>query len=171
MNKLPRKPENLVGHYTLLIKTTSKSADDRYHTFNGKFRFYSEDQKQKGKEWVMDRNEIKLGIKDSLGVYIHPDENATFKTGNDELEKHLREYAIQRSETNFHRKGFILVSMTVNEDGSVDPNSLAIFDDMRTSRILGLLKKDEYLMSNWKPAKYNGENVKSEINLTIRVYE
>jgi len=170
-NQLPRKVENLIGHYTLLIKTVSKSADTRYHTFNGKFRFYSENGKQKGKDWIHSQNEVKLGIKDDLGVYIHPDENAVFKTGNTELEKLLRKYSVQRTETNFLRKGFVLVTMIVNEDGTVDPNSLIIFDDMQSRRILNLLKQDESLMTNWIPAKYNGENVKSEVNVSIRVYQ
>jgi len=180
-NQSPTDSENLVGHYTLIIKSIYEAGEIQsneggrdtieYYIFNGKFKFYSENEKLKGKEWVLDQNEIKQGIKDSLGFYLSPDEFAKFKGGDDELRKLLRNYAIQRNETNHLRKGIAVVSMIINDDGSVDPNSLVIHDEMWPKRILSELKADTDLMNNWIPAKYKCKNVKSEVNLPIRVYE
>jgi hypothetical protein len=180
-NQIPNESKNLIGHYTLNIKEDYKAGKflrkegvkdkTTYRTFNGKFKFYNKAEIQHGLNWVKEQNEIRLGIKDSLGIYSMPDEFAKFGKGDIKLKEILSRYSVERSETDFESKIFILVNLVIDENGMINKEDVRILDKMKSNRIVDLIRNDKELMNNWIPAKRNGENVKSEINLTIQVQE
>ncbi len=71
MNDNPFIAELITGHYILQIKEdyfagellSHEGAKDTttFRIFNGKFKTYSENEKQKGREWIINKNEIKNG--------------------------------------------------------------------------------------------------------------
>jgi hypothetical protein len=180
-NPSETETQGLVGHYTLLIREDFKAGQilknegvndtTYYSTFNGKFKVYNDKERSLGLEWVESQNELRFGLKDSLNIYDSPDEFAEYLYGDEELKKLLNKYKVQRSETKLAHKVFISVSVIVDENGKVNPNSMTILDEMNSERILDRLKQDEQLLSSWIPGKRKGKAVKSRMNLTIMVNE
>lgn len=179
MNESPFKSELITGHYTLQIKEhyfageqlRQEGATDTttYRIFNGKFKVYSEKEKEKGREWIVDQNEIKMGIKDSLGIYERPDNFAEFKFGSDSLKALLKEFEIDRTESTEKVKGFITIQMLLDENGRVDKDNMTIREPMKSLKILHRLKTNKALMTEWYPATYKGRPVKSELNLPLKI--
>jgi len=178
MNENPFKSELISGHYTLQIREDYFSGEQlrkegvtdttTYRIFNGKFKVYSEKEKEKGREWIVDQNEIKMGIKDSLGIYKMPDNFAEFKFGSDSLKALLKEFEIDRTESTEKVKGFITIQMLLDENGRVDKESMTIREPMKSLKILHRLKTNKALMTEWYPATYKGKPVKSELNLPLK---
>ena len=175
----PFEEKLITAHYTLQIQEdyhagnllNKKGVKDTtaYRMFHGKFKFYSENEKQKGRKWILDQNEIKIGIKDSLGIYEMPDNFAEFKFGNDSLETILKEYEIDRAKTEVPKKSFITLQLMIDKNGNVDLNRIKIREPMKSLEIIDLVKQDSTLMTNWLPATYEGRPVKSKVNLPIRI--
>jgi len=178
MNENPFKSELIAGHYTLQIREDYFSGEQlrkegvtdttTYRIFNGKFKVYSEKEKEKGREWIVDQNEIKMEIKDSHGIYKMPDNFAEFKFGSDSLKALLKEFEIDRTESTEKVKGFITIQMLLDENGRVDKESMTIREPMKSLKILHRLKTNKALMTEWYPATYKGRPVKSELNLPLK---
>lgn len=89
MSANPFESVLLSGHYTLqireeyvvgeLLRREGFKDTTAWRVFNGKFRVYSEQERERGRDWLIEQNEIKMGIKDSFGIYQMPDEYAAFK--------------------------------------------------------------------------------------------
>jgi len=175
----PFEEKLITAHYTLQIREnyyagkllSKEGVNDTttFRIFNGKFKFYSENEKLKGRDWILDQNEIKMGIKDSLGIYEMPDNYAEFKFGDDSLKAVLKEYEIDRAKTKVPKKSFITLQLIIDENGQVDLNTIKIWEPMKSLELIELVKKDSALMNNWYPAAYKGKPVKSEFNLPIRI--
>ncbi len=181
MNANPFDNKLVTGHYTLqiredyfagqLLKETGRKDTTTYMIFNGKFKIYSDQEIKKGRKWLIDQNEIKYGIKDSLGVYELPDEFAQYKYGDDSLKSMLKQFEVLRSETNVNKRAFVTLLMQVDEKGVVNPESMTILETMKSTILIDRLKQNINLMTNWYPATYKGRPVKSEINLPIPIKE
>lgn len=179
LNDNPFIKASLTGHYTLQIREDFLAGEileehgvndtTTYKVFYGRFKIYSEQEKAKGREWVIDQNEIRMRIKDSLGIYQFPDEHATYKSGKDSLNIHLTQYEIDRSETEIEEMSHVTLYMVIDENGQVDPESMSIPDKMKSNILVERLRQDQKLLSNWNPAIYNGKRVKSDIYLPIRI--
>lgn len=177
----PFTDEHLVGHYTVQIRekyTAGEILKDEgindtttFRVFNGKFKNYSEEEKLKGRDWVIDQNEISQGIKDSSHVYFSPDEFAEHQLGMDSLSRILSEYEIERSATEVEDRAFITLRMIIDERGEVEPGSMTIRESIKMEELLEDLQKRPELMSQWRPAIHNGVPVKSEVYVRIRVKE
>lgn len=169
----------ITAHYTLQIKEeyqpgkllSKEGVKDRTtdRIFNGKFKIYSENEKLKGRDWIVDQNEIRMGIKDSLGVYQLPDGFAEFKFGEDSLKAILRVYEINSAKTKVPKKSFVTLQLIIDENGKVDLNTIKILEPMKSLEIIELVRQNTDLMTNWFPASYKGRPVKSAVNLPIRV--
>jgi hypothetical protein len=175
----PFEEKLITAHYTLQIredyfagKLLSKEGvkdTTSFRIFNGKFKFYSQNEKLKGREWILDQNEIKIGIKDSLGIYEMPDNFAEFKFGDDSLRVILKEFEIDRAKTEVPKKSFITLQLIIDANGKVDLNTIKIWEPMKSLESIELVKQNSDLMTNWFPATYKGRPVKSEVNLSIRI--
>ncbi len=178
MNESPFKSKLITGHYTLQIREDyfageqPRKEGDRdtttYLIFNGKFKVYSNKEKEKGREWIINQNEITMGVKDSSGVYLMPDDFAEFKFGSDSLKALLKEFEIDRSESTEQLKSVVTLQILIDENGRVEKESMAIWEPMRSLEILSRLKKNKALMTEWYPATYKGRPVKSELNLPLK---
>ncbi|MFT6970009.1 MAG: hypothetical protein ACJAXX_000573 [Roseivirga sp.] len=178
MSENPFKSELITAHYTLQIREDyfagkqlrKKGAKDTtaYRIFNGKFKLYSEKEKEKGRDWIIDKNEIMMGVKDSSGVYLMPGDFAEFKFGTDALKALLKEFEIDRTESTEQLKSFVTLEIFIDENGHVDKESMAIWEPMRSLEILKRLKMNKALMTEWYPATYKGRPVKSELNLPLK---
>ena len=173
----PFETSQITGFYTLQIRDDFFVEDkvkygDRdttmFYLFHGKFKVYSEEEKTKGRDWVISQNEILLGIKDSLDVYYRPDKFAEFILGDDALDQIRKQFEIKRSETTLEKRVFVELWMVIDENGKVIPESM-ILEDMKSDELLRRIKNCKPLLSNWKPATYNNKPVKSNMNLIIRV--
>lgn len=181
MNENPFKEELITGHYTLQIKAeyfagkllSKEGMKDTttYRVFHGKFKLYSDTEKQKGRDWIIGQNEIRMGIKDSLDVYEYPDEYAQYKFGIDSLKVLLEQFEIDRSETNEKKKTYVTLEMVVDENGQVDPANMTILEPMKSTKLIENLRMNQDLKTNWHPAIHNGKPVKSKENVTIRIRE
>jgi hypothetical protein len=179
LDKNPFLDTLVTGHYILQIRNeyspgellSSEGVPDTvyYSTFSGKFKNYSKEEIEKGRDWVVEQNEFRMGIKDSVGVYHRVDQFAKYVAGDESLKKLLGSFSVPRSQTNVENKGFVILFMTVNENGTVDTESLRIFDDMKSDELLMKLKGRTELLTGWQPAIYKGKPVKSQVNLTIRI--
>ncbi len=175
----PFEEKLITAHYTLKIRQdyyagkllSKEGVNDTttFRIFNGKFKLYSENEKLKGREWILEQNEIKMGIKDSLGIYEMPDNFAEFKFGDDSLKAILNEYEVDRAKTEVTKKSFITLQLIIDENGKVDSKTIKIWEPMRSLEIIDLVKQDSSIMTNWFPATYKGRPVKSEVNLPIRI--
>jgi hypothetical protein len=179
MNSNPFHNQLVAGRYSLqvreeyfageMLKSEGVSDTIVYRIFNGKFKLYSENEKSKGKDWIIDQNEIAYGIKDSSGIYSSPDEYAQFKLGADSLRKILESYSVYRSETDEDSRRFLFLMMEVNEKGLVNIDNMSFFKPVKSNTLLNKIKKDSVLMANWYPAVYKGRSVKSKVNLPILI--
>lgn len=175
----PFEKEVISGHYTLQIKEiyhagkllSKEGVNDTttYRIFNGKFKLYLEKEKLNGREWLIDQNEIRMGIKDSLGIYRYPDNYAEFKFGDDSLKAILEEYKIDRAKTELRKKSFITLHLIIDENGNVDQNAISIREPMKSLDIIEIVKQNADVMTSWFPAIYKGRPVKSEVNLPITI--
>ncbi|MEP0365606.1 MAG: hypothetical protein ABJN36_08990 [Cyclobacteriaceae bacterium] len=181
LDKNPFKDTLVTGHYTLQIRNEYSAgelldqegvADTVYYsTFNGKFRNYSQEERDNGRDWILERNQIIMGIKDSSGIYHHVDEFAQFKLGNEKLNELLSKYKLERSETQLEKKVFVTVRLVIDELGNVDPNMIRVNDPMNSNKLLNFVRSNDQLLNNWQPAIYEGKPVKSEQNLMVRITE
>lgn len=181
MNVNPFDNKLVTGHYTLqiredyfakqLLKEIGRKTTTTYMIFNGKFKIYSEQEMNKGRKWLIDQNEIKYGIKDSLGIYQLPDEFAQYKYGGDSLKSILKQLAVLRSETNVNKRVYVTLVMHVDEKGVVNPESMTILEPIKSTNLIDSLKQNINLITNWYPATYKGRPVKSEVNLPIPIKE
>jgi hypothetical protein len=181
LNDNPFTNTLITGHYTLQIKEEYTAGDllenegfidtTAFRIFHGKFKVYSEQEKQNGKEWVISQNEISLGIKENADVYLMPDQFPEYKWGDDSLNQILSRYEIDRSKTEVENRKFITLIMMVDENGKVDPDSMEIGEKMKSNELLEALKRDSKITSNWQPAIHKGRNVKSEVYLPIKIKE
>lgn len=181
MNVNPFDFKLVTGHYTLqiredyfagqLLKEIGKKDTTTYMIFNGKFKIYSDQEIKKGRKWVIDQNEIKYGIKDSLGIYQSPDEFAQYKYGDDSLKSMLKQFEVLRSETNVSKRVFVTLLMQVDERGIVNPETMTILETMKSTHLIDRLKQNINFMTNWYPATYKGRPVKSEMNIPIPIKE
>lgn len=178
-NKNPFENQNFVGFYTLQIKHSylagkllaSEGVKDTtyYSFFNGKFKIYNEEERIKGEDWIIDQNEIKFGVKDSLGIYYSPDKFARFNLDENLLTKALENLKVKKGEINDTTRYFITLSFIVDENGSVDKDKIYIREINISEKMMQKIKDSKLIFENWKPAEYKGEKVKSEVNLRIRV--
>ena len=181
MNENPFDHNLIVGHYSLQIRRdyfagellTPEGVGDTtsYEVFHGKFKIYSDLEKKKGRDWIIDQHEIRMGIKDTLGIYEFPDEIAEYKFGLDSLKVLLQQFEIDRSETKEKRKAFITLKMVIDEYGQVDPATMTILEPMKSTDLIESLRMNQDLKTNWKPATHNGKPVKSKENVAIRIRE
>lgn len=178
-DKNPFENEFVTAHYTLQIKDQYVAGPLRqargqkdtvtYEIFNGKFKVYSPEEIEKGKQWVIDQIDISRGTKDSTGLYIDAYTYAEFIPGREALEEILNGFELERSSTNVEKRNYVEFSMIVDESGRVNPESLTITDTMKTNELLEGLKSNQVLLSNWKPAVDRGEVVKSKVDLWVRI--
>jgi len=181
MNENPFDQELITGHYSLQIRKDYTAGEllgpeevqdtTSYEVFHGKFKIYSDQEKQKGRDWINNQNEIRMGIKDSLGVYEYPDEYARYKFGIDSLKLLLEQFEIDRAETNEKKKTYVTLEMVIDENGQVDPSNMTILEPMKSARLIENLRMNQDLKTNWYPAIHNGKPVKSKDNVTIRIRE
>lgn len=181
MNEDPYTQEHITGHYSLQIKRDYIAGEllrregvkdtTSYEVFHGKFKIYSDQEKQKGREWIIDQNEIRMGLKDTLGIYEFPDEIAEYKFGIDSLKALLKQFEIDRSETNEKKKGYITLTMVIDEYGQVDPATMTILEPMKSTDLIENLRTNQDLRENWKPAIHNAKPVKSKESVAIRIRE
>ena len=165
----PFECSQITGYYTLQIREDIFFADKinygdhdttMFYVSHGKFKFYSEEEKAKGRDWVISQNDILLGIKDSLDVYYHPDEFAEYTLGIDALGDLLKQFEIKRSETTLEKRVFVSLGMVIDENGKVIPESMTL-EDMKSDELLREIKNCKPLLLNWKPAVYKDKPVKS----------
>jgi hypothetical protein len=178
-NNNPFENQNFIGFYTLQIKhnffagklLASEGVKDTtyYSIFNGKFKIYNKEEMIKGEKWIIDQNEIKFGIKDSLGVYYSPDKFARFNHDENLLTKALDELKVKKGEINDTTRFFITLSFIVDENGSVDKDKIYIREIDISENLMQKIKNSKLIFENWNPAEYKGEKVKSEVNLRIRI--
>jgi hypothetical protein len=178
MNENPFQSELITGHYTLQIRADYFAGEQlrkevaadttTYRVFNGKFKIYSQYEIEKGRYWIVDRSEIMMGVKDSSGFYLMPDEFAEFKFGSDSLKALLKEFEIDRSESTEQLKSSVTLQILIDEKGCVVNDRMAIWEPMQSLEILNRLKKNKVLMTEWYPATYKGRPVKSELNLPLK---
>ena len=62
-----------------------------------------------------------------------------------------------------------MLTMTVDEKGRVDPESMTIREPLKSISLLEELRKNQDLTTNWCLANYKGRPVKSEVNSPIRI--
>lgn len=181
MNVNPFDNKLVTGHYTLqiredyfagqLLKEMGRKDTTTFMIFNGKFKIYSEEEIKKGRKWVIDQNEIKYGIKDSLGIYELPDEFTQYKYGEDSLKSMLKQFEVLRSETNVNKGSTLTLYMHVDEKGVVIPESMTMSESMKSTNLIDRLKQNINFMTNWYPATYKGRPLKSDVYLPIRIKE
>ena len=178
MDANPFECSHITGFYTLQIRQDIFIHDKikygdldttMFYVLRGKFKVYSEEEKTKGRDWVISQNEIRLGIKDSLDVYHWPDERAEFALGNDALFQILKQFEVGRSETKHEKKVDVTFGMVIDENGKVNPNSMVMIDEIKSDDLINTLKKCKPLLSNWKPAIHKGKPVKSQMFLQIKI--
>jgi len=177
VNTNPFECSHIKGYYTLQIRDDIFFADkirydDRdttmFYVYNGKFKFYSEEEKKNGRDWVISQNEIMLGIKDSLDVFYSPDKFPEFALGDDALDQILKQFEIKRSETTIETRKFVEVRMVIDVTGKVIPESMTL-EDMKSDELILKIKNCKPLLSNWKPAIYKDKPVKSKVNIPIKI--
>lgn len=182
LNKNPFLDSLITGFYTLQINNKYKAGkilgnegykDKSFYTiFHGKFKFYNSEQLNNGKDWIVEQNEIKRGIKDITGVYYHVDKFAKFELGDTILKRILSDLNVKRADVNVEKKAFVTLSFIVDKDGKIDRNNLSIIEECAKSDILlERIKNADELWSNWAPAEYKGEKVKSNVNLSLLILE
>ena len=174
INTNPFESSQIVGYYTLqirkefsagkILKKEGVNDTVTFDIFNGKFKVYSELEKEKGRDWVISQNEILMGIKDSLDVYYTPDKYAKF-IGDISI---LKQFEIERSKTKLEKLKHVLLEMIIDEEGKVIPESMTV-EDMKSDELIRNLQKCESLLSNWQPAIYKDKPVKSKVNLPIPI--
>ncbi len=179
LDKNPFTSHNFCGFYTLQIKhnylagklLASEGIKDTtyYSTFNGKFKIYNKEELIKGKKWIINQNEIKYGIKDSLGIYYSPDKFAEFNLDESVLKKALNDLKVKKGEIRDSTRNFITLSFTVDENGSVNKDKIYIRELEISKNLMQKIKDNKLVFENWKPAEYKGEKVKSEVNLRIQL--
>jgi hypothetical protein len=179
MNVNPFESDQITGHYTLQIRETflaekqlkEEGVNDivTFSTFNGKFKVYSEQEKEKGRDWIISQNELLQGIKDSLDVYDFPHERARFSFGNDSLSNLLNQFEVKRSETTEEKRSDVFFEMIIDENGKVIPESIIVKSMKSSDELIRRLRSCKSLMFNWQSAIYENKPVKSKINLPIRI--
>ena len=177
VNDNPFECSQITGYYTLQIREDIFIVDKIkygdhdttvFYVCHGKFKVYSEEEKTKGRDWVISQNEMLLGIKDSLEVYYSPDEFAKYALGDDALDELLKQFEINRSETTLEKRKFVDLCMVIDENGKVVLESMTL-EDMKSDELLREIKNCKPLLMNWKPAIYKDKSVKSIKNLDIRI--
>ncbi len=178
LNKNPFIDTTITGHYKLQIreiyrvekKLRNIGARDTtyYYAFDGKFKVYSSEEIEKGKEWINDQNEIKLRIKDSSGVYYLLDKKPSFQLGDSALADILNQFGFKKNQVEGKFNDYIRLTFLVNENGEVDLNSLQVYEKLVSQEEIDRLKNIKELWSNWDPGEYNGRKVKSNANLLIK---
>ena len=178
LNKNPFKDSLFTGYYSLQIRQDYKAGsilgkegvnDTTYYSVcNGKFRLYTPEEKNKGKEWVLEQNELKYGIKDSLGIYSTVDKPAEFKPGETELQNILNRLKPDKSQVTNSTRPFVILSFIIDENGAVEPDQLKISGGIISKEAIQKIKMEKDLWTNWIPAEYKGRKVKSEINLPLQ---
>ncbi len=179
LDKNPFTNQNFSGYYTLQIKHNFSAGkifanegikDTTYYsTFNGKFKIYNKEELIKGKEWIINQNEIKDGIKDSLGIYSSPDKFAEFKLDESVLKKALNDLKIKKGEIQDSTRRSIILTFTVDENGLVDKDKIHIRGLEIPKNLMQKIKDSKLIFENWKPAEHKGETVKSDVNLRIQI--
>lgn len=178
-NLNPFKDSVLVGFYTLQIKESyyagemleKSGVNDTvtHKLFNGKFKIYTKEEINKGLDWVENQNELKLGIKDSLNIYRHVDEFASFSLGDSILHA-IKSDIVKENQILDKSRHFTTLSFIVEADGHVNLDSIWIRDDgVISNEFLNEIKQLDILWNNWNPAVYKGKKVKSVVNLRIRL--
>lgn len=178
LNKNPFIDTTITGHYNLQIReifSVEKKLRDIgvrdttvYYTFDGKFKVYSSEEIEKGKEWINDQNEIKLRIKDSLGVYYLLDKNPSFQLGDSALADILNQFGFKKNQVDGTYNDYVRLTFLVNDNGEVDLNSLQVYEKLVSQEEIDRLKNIKELWSNWDPGEYNGRKVKSKTTLLIK---
>lgn len=179
LNKNPFTDSLVSGFYSLQIRNEFKAGDllksegvsdtITYSVFHGKFKNYSKEEIQKGKEWVIDQSEIKYGIKDSSGIYFMPDSYAEFEPGDTTLKEILYKIEVNPGDVKEVNSSALILSFIVDENGEIDKNQLQFNENIKSEELLQEIKKIDVLFENWKPATYKNKNVKSEVFLPIRI--
>lgn len=178
LNKNPFIDTTITGHYKLQIreiygvekKLRSIGVRDTtyYYAFDGKFKVYSSEEIEKGKEWINDQNEIKLRIKDSSGVYYRLDKKPSFQLGDSALADILNQFGFKKNQVDGTFNDYVRLTFLVNENGEVDLNSLQVYEKLVSQEEIDRLKNIKELWSNWDPGEYNGRKVKSNTTLLIK---
>ena len=102
---------------------------------------------------------------------INPDIEATYKGGEQQLKKYLKETAINKiNDDSFDTKNLAAVKFAINEKGQVI--DAHIFETSKNEQVDKLLLEAISKMPNWKPAEYaNNLKVKQEFVLTVGNHE
>lgn len=142
----------LTGYYSLQIRHDYEAwsilgnegvQDTTYYSvFNGKFKLYSNEEIKKGKEWVIDQNELKYGIKDSLGIYCDVDKFAKFQLGDSVLNEILANLQLNRTQVDENLKSFVTLSFKVDESGEIDMEKVRIREGLNSNEVLTRMKKN-----------------------------
>jgi predicted esterase YcpF (UPF0227 family) len=179
LDQNPFSNDYFSGYYTMKIKSEyfageimeKKAAKDTvdYSVYNGKFKICSDIEIKNGIDWIKGQNEIKLGVKDSLGIYEMPEVFASFILGDSIFNKTINDFVILKSELINQDLNYINVSFVVDEKGKVDTKSIQIKNSSKEDKILEKVRNYDVLWNNWLPAKYNNSNVKSKLNINFRV--
>jgi len=150
-------------------RTDARKGPSAYEIFKGKFKVYTDKERQMGRDQVIHHTEIKYGIKDSAGIYHFTDLPAEFEYGADSLKNTLAHIKIDRKEACGIKRSYVVVRMVIDEFGKADPNSIEFRDEVVIEGLLYNIRHHHSLLSNWRPAYYNGRPVKSEINLPVQI--
>lgn len=179
LNKNPFYDSLITGYYSLQIKNEFIAGDilrnegtndtTFYSIFYGKFKEYSDTEVLLGRDWIEEQLEIKLGIRDEEGVYITIDKPANFKYGKDSLANILSNISINRSYLTENNSSSTILTFVVNENGNVETDNIEIRDGVKSDEVYKSLLKHKELWTNWIPAQYKCQSVKSKVSLRVRV--
>lgn len=97
--------KNISGYYILqiredvdigdLLRSEGQKDTTYYKTFHGKFKEYSKEEIEKGREWILDNYLKIVRLKDSLDIFIRPDINSKFRYDIDSIKNYLKGFKIK----------------------------------------------------------------------------
>lgn len=98
----------------------------------------------------------------NFSFMVNPDSEAQYPGGQEELNKYLKENAIDKiSDTSFKELSLAAIKFTINEEGQI--SDAHVFWTSEDEEIDELLLETIYNMPGWKPAEYsNGIKIKQE---------
>ncbi len=98
---------------------------------------------------------------------VDPDREATYASGKQQLQKYLKDNAIDKiSKSQFRQHHATALKFAINEDGQVV--DAQVFESSKDEEVDTILLEAICNMPNWKPAEYaNGLRVKQEFALTV----
>lgn len=165
-NKNPfRDTVHLIGRFSAIVRNTEPEHAYAY-PFDGKFKFYSQEERSLTPEELRYKMELKKGFMDKNGIYGQPEVDPEYCQGKDSLDNYLKS-VIQKYLPQKNRLHTFYFTFVINKAGRVETIEVEAKGNLVES-LKGKIE-NELLESCWIPALNYGETVKSTIHPWVKL--